>query len=256
MSRLATCALLALASTGCVSIVSVEKATPASTGVRFNLPEVFIQVTPKADGTMEVKKLFLADPRQEYVVNTTSLFGNYTIDVERGDNNLLSQVTFDADTSAVAKQLVTSAAAVRTARMEAAAARAKAEADEARAAEARMAAVTRARDDAKVAQDVAEARASLLRSRPGGRTPAHEEQALAADLAAAEAKVRFEAARQAADEAAARQGAARKPRGGAFPQAPEPVFYRVEMKPGTVILREAFPQEHRDTWHPPTDPPK
>jgi hypothetical protein len=232
--------LLAMLASGCVSIVSVEKSTTAKkAGVTFNLPEVFIQVARNADGKYEIRKHFIPDPAQEYVVSTTSIFGNYTIDIQRGSNNLLESVSFETDTTAVAKQAIESATAVRVARIEAAAARAKADADAAKAASDKALAALedaeKAAREADLALKVAEGRLALVTDRQS--TSGSKAAVLQAEIAVDEAKVRQQTATSDLDKLRLRY------------KAPTPIdraeipadalrFYRVRMTRDTVELQE------------------
>jgi len=231
-------ALLALQACACVSTVSVEKATPASTGVRFNLPEVFIQVIPKADGTYELRKHFIPDPEQEYVVNTTSVFGNYTIDIKRGANNLLESVSFDSDTTALAKQAIGTAATLRAAEIEASAARAKADAADAKAAEdkalAALEGAEKAEREAAVALKVAEGKRELLAKR---NTTGPDDALFQAQVAVAEARVRHDAAKENLAELRLRHKAPPPIDRAAIPPGVLQ-FYRVRMTGDSVQLHE------------------
>lgn len=272
---LAACACLG----GCISIVSVEKATPKSEGVRYFLPEVFIKVSLKPDGTLAVEPVYLPDPSNEYVVSAKSLFGNYTLDLNRTEEGFLGMVTMESDTSAVAKQLATSYGNVRAAQIDAQAAKAKADAaaakDASDKAKAALDTADKARKDAGTAVDVAQRKLQLLQQRSREAAPPTdiEDQVLAARLALAEAEAKRDAAESAyasllgsSIDAAGRGPAAASSLDEARemklthplieqqPTAPGPMFYRVVMDEKSAGLVEAFPQGRLVTWQPPIAP--
>jgi len=197
MTRTLACLAMCACLGGCISIVSVEKATPASTGVRFFLPEVFLKVVYKADGSVVVEKHYMPDPTNEYVINARSLFGNYTLDVNRSDQGFLQLVTLETDSTAVAKQIATSYGNVRAAEIEAQSAKAKADASAAKdasdKAKAALDAADQARRDAATAVDVAQRKLDLLQQRRP--VPADiDDQVFAARLALSEAQAKRDAA--------------------------------------------------------------
>ena len=200
----------ALLLTGCVSIVNVQKASTAKeAGIHYFLPQVFIKVTPTADGNVTVEKLFLADPEQEYVISARSLLGSYTIDVNRSEVGLLETVSFNSDSSAIPKALATSLGNVRSAdiddkvaREKVAGTEAKAAADKARTA---LEAADKVRKDAQTTLTIAQAKFQLLDSLaqlPGAANDV-KNQALAAQLAIIDALAKYSAAEQAYNTLAA-----------------------------------------------------
>jgi hypothetical protein len=247
---LCACALVS----GCVSIVNSKKATETSPGVRYYLPQVFLKVTPGIDGSVKVEPEYLPDPRHEYVIDTTSFLGNYTIDITRSEKGFLEGVTFNSDSTAIAKQLLTSEANVRAAEIDAKAAKANTEATDVKAAAdkqtAAVAAADKTQKDAEVAAQVADAKLNLLLSMEGqaGAPTTLRDQILAARLAAAEAAVRRDAARAAYSTLAANTAAANAPGGSSTLKARDPTFLKVVMSKSSVSLAPQFGGELRETW--------
>jgi hypothetical protein len=68
-------------------------------------------VTPKPDGTADVKVEYFPDPEQAYTIKTSSFLSSYTLDVKT-KNGLLESVSLDAGAGAVAKAAVDAAASV------------------------------------------------------------------------------------------------------------------------------------------------
>lgn len=261
----------AVLASGCVSTVTVRPVAEATaSGIHYYLPQVFIRLTPGADGNITVDKLFLPDPQQEYVITASSYFGNYTIDVNRSESGMLETVSFNSDGTAVAKQYLASQAAVRAteidtqvAKDKAAATEAKAAADKAKAA---LEVADKARKDALLALNVATNKFQLLDalSKEAGAPNDIKAQVLTSRLAVVEAQTKYDAALLAyntlAETLAAANGVdakAANSAAGKRPQAPTPVFYKVEMQKDTVVLKEAIAQRDLDTWKvpPPSTPP-
>ncbi|MDC8757055.1 hypothetical protein [Janthinobacterium fluminis] len=250
-------AAVALCLSACVSVLRSDKATPASAGIRYFLPQPFILVTPNLDGTLVVEKVYLPDPDNEYVVAARSVLGSYTLNVGRNEKGFLESVSFNADSSGFGKQLVQTAANVRAAEIDAAAAKAKADAAADKAVadkdSAAVAAAEKALREAQLGYDVAARKLALLLELREQRNPPASigEQIFTARLALAEMKVRLDAAALArsgvANQLAAANGPARAPRR----KAPEPVFYRVDMSADSVALRQAFVQSDRLAWKAP-----
>jgi hypothetical protein len=99
---------------GCANL-TVTHVTPGNQatvqGVRYYLPKPFLQVVPKADGTVSVTVIYLPNTSREYAVDTTSLASSYTFQIARDPLGLLSGVEYKADTTAVGQQLAASAQA-------------------------------------------------------------------------------------------------------------------------------------------------
>jgi len=247
---------------GCVSTVTVKPVADATaSGIRYHLPQVFIRLTPSADGNIVVEKLFLPDPQQEYVITASSYLGNYTIDVNRSESGMLETVSFNSDGTAIAKQFLTSQAAVRAAEIDTQVAKNKAAATDAKAAadkvKTALEATDKARKDALVSLNVATNKLQLLDtlSKEAGAPNDIKAQVLTARLAVVETQTKYDAALLAyntlADNVAAANGVDAKAGNSAVgkrPQAPTPVFYKVEMQKDTVVLREAIAQRDLDTW--------
>src|SRR5262245_33463971 len=96
---------------GCVSWLSVEKVTKETgsrnTGIRYYLPQPFIQVTPQADGSIEVQEVFLPNPNEQYAIDVVSLLSNHTLDI-RLEGGFLKTIQLDAKSAEVAKALIES----------------------------------------------------------------------------------------------------------------------------------------------------
>lgn len=255
---------------GCVSTVTVKPVADATaSGIHYHLPQVFIRLTPSADGNITVEKLFMPDPQQEYVITANSFLGNYTIDVNRSESGMLETVSFNSDGTAAAKQFLASQAAVRAAEVDTQAAKGKAAAADAKAASDKektvLEAADKARKDALVALNVATNKFQLLDalSKESGAPNDIKAQVLTARLAVIETQTKFEAAlltyNTLADSFAAANGVDAKAgnsAAGKRPQAPTPVFYKVDMQKDTVVLREAIAQRDLDTWKvPPASTP-
>lgn len=253
---------------GCVSYVSVKKATATADGIRYFLPETFIQVTPATDGSVTVETVLLPDPANEYAVEAHSFLGKYTIDVNRSAKGFLETVNFNSDSTGIGKQLLQTAGSLRAAEIEAKAGKAKTDAADAKAAAEKTATALSAADtalkEAEVNLQIAEARRQVLIERSTEPNPPQDiaAQILSARLAVSDATLKRDAAaaaRNAAASNAAMNAAAGNTSGSGTLKAPEPVFFKVEMTPRSVKLVQAFAQSNdnknwvvmqrdRDTW--------
>lgn len=253
LGRLAAIALTVLAC-GCVSKIDVIRADKDSPGIHYYLPQVFIQVTPSPDGSFKVKTIYLPDPANRYAILPRSYLGKYTVDINRSQEGFLELVSFNSDNTGIAKQLITSEANLRAAEIETQAAKAKTDSAEAKAAAekqaAAVAAAEKAQKDALLALHVAEARLSLLLSQVGtpGATDDLNKQILAARVAVAEAKVKYEESIVAANAAAANFAAANGPSKNAALSTPAPVFLKVVMTEDSVAMESPFAQQNLATW--------
>tara|TARA_E500000318_G_scaffold111826_1_gene131994 strand:+ start:9284 stop:10396 length:1113 start_codon:yes stop_codon:yes gene_type:complete len=248
--------------TGCVSFIDVEKAQKDSKGVRYVLPKPFLKVTPRNDGGVDVAFVYLPDPNKEYAVSAKSLLGNYTIQIDKSEEGFLELVTFDADSTGVAKQLIDSGANLRAAEIDARAAKqleeeksAKAERE---AADAVAEAAQKAVDDANLKLEIASSKLALLVDlKPSGDVPANiDDQIFAAKIAVDEARVRLDAALSSQETVEASLNAANAANTGNVLTAPEPVFFEVKMPTAdSVQLVTAFgEQEDLETSRLPKDP--
>lgn len=259
MIAVAGCLLLG----GCVSVVTVKKADPkndeATPGLRYYLPQVFLQVTPAADGTITVEKLYLPDRRHQYAVSASSYLSAHTLDVERDEKGFLKSVVFSADSSAVAQQALTSAANLRAAQIDQKSAKAKADADQAKAdadkTKAALDAADAARKAAAITLDAAQKKLDLLLQIKAESSPPSDigAQIVAARLAVTDAQVKKDAADAAYNalldhSKSMNAGAGNAGGEDSFPKAMEPVFYRVDMDATSVKLVQAFEQHKRATW--------
>lgn len=247
-------ALMVLTS-GCASRIHVTKATDDSPGIRYYLPQVFIQITPNPDGSFKVEPIYLPDPANEYTIKADSYLGKYTLDVNRTEKGFLDVVSFNSDNTGIAKQLISSQAALRATEIETQAAKAKTEAAEAKAAAdkqaAAVAAAEKAQKDALLALQVAQARLALLESQVGkpGVPDDLNKQILAARVAVAEATVKYNDSIVVTNTAAANFAAANGSGTSTTAlKAPGPVFLKVAMTKDSVQLVRSFEQENWATW--------
>ena len=106
---------LALLLPGCAGtkVVKVAPGDRSTPGYRYRLPQPFLLVTPKPDGTMKVEQVYLPDNANEYAVTTRSFLSKhkFQIDIEDG---LLKQVITNKDTAAIASQIAGSAGTLGT----------------------------------------------------------------------------------------------------------------------------------------------
>lgn len=78
-------------------------------GIRYYLPKPFLQVAPRADGTVSVTVVYLPDTTKEYAIDASSWFSSYAFQISRDSLGLLSGVEYKSDTTAVAQQAFASA---------------------------------------------------------------------------------------------------------------------------------------------------
>jgi hypothetical protein len=267
MSKYPTpCATLALLGvvgllSACVSIVQVKPATEDSDGIHYYLPQVFIQITPSTDGSFKVEPVYLPDPANRYSVKASSYLGNYTIDINRSPQGFLETVSFNSDNTGIAKQLISTQAALRATEIETQTAKAQKDATEAKAAADKQAAKVTAAEEAQktaaVALDVAKAKLALLTSLVG--TPGAPEdlnkQILAARIVVAEVTVKHDASIVVKNAAAANFAAANGTPAGPQPMGMTPAFLKVEMTKDSVSLKQPFPQDQVLSWKIPVETP-
>ena len=241
---------------GCVSVLTVHNATDNKPGIRYSLPQVFLRVTPSTDGSMKVETEYLPDPRHEYSIDTKSYLGSYTAEINRSEKGFLEAVTFNSDSSAIAKQVVSSQANLRAAEIDARAAQEKTETAEEKAVadkqKAELNTADNAQKAAQLAVQVAQAKLDLLQSLEGQPSaPTNlKDQILAARITLSEAVVRLDAAKISYTAVSADLKAANAPPApGKALVAPEPVFLKVNMTKDSVKLVPAFKQENRETWN-------
>lgn len=117
---------------GCVTWMTSEKATDSGRGIRYSLPQPFLLVTPKADGTMLVETVMLPDPQHTYTLRQKSILAAHTLDVSL-ENGMLTTVTLNGDSSALAKETIGAVGELQKAQLDAEIAAAKAEAETAKA---------------------------------------------------------------------------------------------------------------------------
>lgn len=157
-------------------------------GFRYSMPEPYLLVKPKADGTATYEWVFLPDRNNEYVVAPKSLFATYKMTVAT-ENGFLTSASFDGTANEVASKLASVVGDVNAANKtsESAAQKAieqaaqtKAAADET-AFNTKLAAAQKAVADAEATQTSAEAELKFYESDAG--KGAKDEVKLAAQLA-------------------------------------------------------------------------
>ena len=98
-----------LATTGCVTHVSVVKVTPENDacvkGERVRLPAPFVVGTPTPDGTIKYAIQYFPDPDQEYAIDSWSFMAKQKLDVSRTTDMVMTKLTLAQDSTAVANQL-------------------------------------------------------------------------------------------------------------------------------------------------------
>jgi hypothetical protein len=230
-----------LALTGCISHIGVTKVQPGKNprGLRYFLPEPIIVGRPQPDGGIVYTVEMLQDPEHEYAIDSWSFMANHTAKMTRSPEMFLTKAELSQDTTAVARQLLTSAGGIgaelatqigaektaeRKAQSDAAAARAVSRA-------AAQKAIQDAQDKVTLAQDAehraeAELTAAEATNDPAAVKAARSKLAQAqADLEVAERQLQF-ATRNADrldDPAATRDAAAGPVRG----LAAGPIVYRI-----------------------------
>jgi hypothetical protein len=102
---------------GCASL-TVSKVNTADggndstvKGQRYYLPKVVFVAAPQSDGTVSISVLYLPDKSHEYAAQPKSCFSSYTFQLVPDQMGLLSSVQYNADTTAVATQIASSAGA-------------------------------------------------------------------------------------------------------------------------------------------------
>jgi hypothetical protein len=101
---------------GCTTTVEVTRLNEGNNGtargVRFSLPQRFVAVEPKPDGTVDVKYVHLPDDANRFAVRSTSVLAKNTLSVTVA-SGLLTGLTFKPNAADVPAQFVTSAGNVR-----------------------------------------------------------------------------------------------------------------------------------------------
>jgi multidrug efflux pump subunit AcrA (membrane-fusion protein) len=214
MSRSLLAAPLLLLLGGCATFLTSERDTGKNNGVVYSLPIPVIYVVPQPNGTMKVSVEYFADPDNSYVIRTSSLLSSYTLDVQRNERGLLTQVSLDAKSDAVAAAAAESAGNVAKAQADA-----QTKSDEAAAA--RVDAQTKAVADAQLEYDIAKAKYDLLVAKAA---PADKQLEAELALTAAQAKLlRLQSVASGANLV----GGNVPPATAANPGAAAPVMFRV-----------------------------
>lgn len=99
---------------GCTSIsvnkVDVEDTVTA--GFRFSLPSRFIMMEPQSDGGVTAKIVYLPDPQNHFAITGRTVLGKNKLLVTVAEG-ILTNVSFEGDSTGTASQLATSGGAVK-----------------------------------------------------------------------------------------------------------------------------------------------
>lgn len=203
---------------GCVSWLASEKATDSAEGIRYSLPQPFLLVTPKPDGTLDVEQVLLPDTSQTYTIRQPSFIASHTLNVEL-DNQMLKAVDLSADTGVVPGKAIEAYGDYRKAAIEAEAAQAKTEQEKSAAAKKRVA-------DAELA--VAKANAVVEYLEPNKADVLVAPEYLKAQVALQQAEAELDAAQDAARELGIEGFNVPKTGTTPAPTAYGPVLYRIK----------------------------
>ena len=103
---------IGLSLVGCISIIESEhvRGTDADKikGLRYSLPQPFLLMKPRADGGVDVEKVFLPDPKNQYAIRADAYFSTYTFTPTIADG-LLTEIVIDTDNAGVATELIKTA---------------------------------------------------------------------------------------------------------------------------------------------------
>lgn len=256
----ALCALLGLLQLqGCATWVDVEKfeyprpdpkepgkVMPSTQqGFRYSLPEPYLLVKPKTDGTATYEWVFLPNRGNEYVVNVTSFLATHKLEVKT-ENGFLKSATFDGTANEVSSKLAGVIGDVNTAKKDAEVAaekaaekavKDKATADET-AFNTKLANAQKALAEAEAALAVANAEVAFYESPDGAG--AKPEGKLAATLAKKKAQATVALMRDrlaqliAGSGGAADKGTSRPP----LAQAMGPMLFRLVQTSDSVTLEQ------------------
>ncbi|GMU64140.1 MAG: hypothetical protein AMXMBFR36_04140 [Acidobacteriota bacterium] len=130
-SSIGLSAVIPLLLGGCISSIKVQKVDPTKSpqpaGIRYSLPQsgVLVRLDPDPKKGWLVEVVQVPDTSRRYAIDAWTLLGKFTLNVSKA-NELLTQVQFTADDTAVAKQTFDSAGALlaKEAEIEAGAAKA------------------------------------------------------------------------------------------------------------------------------------
>lgn len=231
----------AVSISGCVTILESKQvpsdgSTDSVPGIRYSLPQPFLLVTPKSDGTIDVTIEMLPDASRTYAITQKSFVGSHTLNVEV-EHGLLKAIDYGSDASQTAAKLVENYGELKKASIEAEAAQAKTSSDASKAAKQKVV-------DAEAAQKKAQAVHDYLKEYTAAH-PADTEAAkayLAAQVELQKANADLLSARDAAlvlglDSLNAPIGA------NAVPSAFGPVLFRIVQTPASkgVLAKDGSP---------------
>lgn len=189
------------AMTGCATTMSGGPVTTKNTGgIRYYLPAPHIVLTPKPDGTIEVKVEYLPDPNNAYTLDVDSYFSSATIDVTLS-NGMLTKINLNADSSEVAEKAIEAGSAIQKARMDAEQAKKKAEHDAKVAEETATEAAVQAVKKKEEELDLLVAKLDFYKQQPDGAI--QEEHFRELDLQILETKIQLDYLKQKAGITAA-----------------------------------------------------
>lgn len=242
---------------GCITTMKVSsvKADASAKGFRYFLPKPYLLVTPKADGSVAVEKVFLPDPENEYAIDTAAYAASYKLSVQLDDHGLLKKIIWNTGSAESTKAALETVANLSKARIDVESARAKAEAEKAGKAAEKREKLEAEVHGAELELATAEAELQVLESKGGSADKILAariavEKALRKLQAAKDALARFEA--NAIDGGAGMNDptarAADPCRRDPWPlRAWGPVLIEVVDKPDRVELRAVNTQEYLPT---------
>ena len=108
----------ALLLAGCTQVDVDRVTTGEERGMRYYLPQPFIVITPKANGTMDVRVDYYPDKSQQYAIDVDSFMASHELRV-KVRNGLLTSVDSTSDSAAVAAAFAKSAGEVAEAKINA-----------------------------------------------------------------------------------------------------------------------------------------
>lgn len=248
------CGLAALTS-ACTTIVSSVPFTGTEKGLRYSLPEPYLLVKPKPDGTLDYQWINLKDSKKEYVLTASSFLSTYKLEANV-ENSFLKDVSFNGDSSNTASKAATAfgevAAARKTAEIAADKAQEKAATDKLAAAEKvsqdQLTALDKLIADAATEEAATAAEDAFYQTDAG--KGASDAAKLAAKLALQKTRAKLADYRARKESLLATDGAKDAGTAGTpAVQAWGAVLYKViQTEGGGVVLREVIPQVKYDTY--------
>lgn len=94
-----------LLASGCASVIDVKRYSgPGQKGARYSLPEPYLLVKPKPDGTATYDWVFLPNKENEYAVEASSFLSAYTLELAL-ENGFLKSAAFNVTATTTASKL-------------------------------------------------------------------------------------------------------------------------------------------------------